>query len=76
MGVFENPIFATGTESIASIIRDLTKDGVLSVVGGGDTSSALNTNGSNSGFSHISTGGGASLALLSGKKMPAFEVLE
>ena len=76
LGVCEIPAFATGTESIAFTIRELTESGTLSIIGGGDTVAALNNSGINKGFSHISTGGGASLELLSGKKLPAFEALK
>jgi phosphoglycerate kinase len=76
LGVCEIPSFSTGTESIASIVRDRTEDGAISIIGGGDTSSALKNSGIAEGFTHISTGGGASLQLLSGKELPAFEALK
>ncbi|MBC8456010.1 phosphoglycerate kinase [bacterium] len=76
MGVSENPAFATGTFEIAKTIIDSTKNGAVSIVGGGDSASALKKMGLDREVSHLSTGGGASLLLLSGKKMPALERLE
>jgi len=76
MGVFEIPAFATGTQDIASNIQDMCDDGAVTIIGGGDTATALENSGLNTGFSHISTGGGASLELLSGKLLPAFEILK
>jgi len=76
LGVCEIPSFSTGTQSIASIVRDRTEDGAISIIGGGDTASALKNSGIAEGFTHISTGGGASLQLLSGKEMPAIEALK
>ena len=75
MGVCEIPAFATGTQAIASAVRDRTEDGAVSIVGGGDTASALKEMGIKDGFTHISTGGGASLQLISGKQLPAIEAL-
>jgi 3-phosphoglycerate kinase len=76
MGVFEIPAFATGTQEIASTLQFMNEDGHITIIGGGDTATALESCGMNEGFSHISTGGGASLELLSGKQLPAFEVLK
>ena len=75
MGVCEIPAFATGTQAIASAVRDETEDGAVSIIGGGDIASALKEMGLNDGFTHISTGGGASLQLMCGKQLPAFEAL-
>ena len=75
MGVFEIPAFSTGTQAIASAVRNQTKDGSVSIIGGGDTASALKKYGITDGFTHISTGGGASLQLMSGKQLPALEAL-
>ena len=69
MGVCEIPAFATGTQAIASAVRDETEDGAVSIIGGGDIASALKEMGLNDGFTHISTGGGASLQLLSGEML-------
>ena len=75
MGVCEIPEFATGTQAVASIVRDRTDDGAISIIGGGDTAAAIKNSGISDGFSHVSTGGGASLQMMSGKSLPAFEAL-
>ncbi len=75
MGVFEIPQFAGGTKKIARIMADITRNGAKTVVGGGDSVAALNQAGLGNRVSHVSTGGGASLELLEGKKLPGVEAL-
>ena len=74
LGVAEKTAFADGTNSIAEFLNDLTD--ISTVIGGGDTASCIYNILPKNNFSHISTGGGSSLELLSGNKLPAFEVLK
>lgn len=72
MGVWENPLFAHGTHKIAQSIADAD---ATSIVGGGDTINAIDHFGLNRGYSYISTGGGATLQLLSGDLNPGIAIL-
>jgi len=75
MGVFEFPAFAKGTFGIVDILADITKDGAVTIIGGGDSVAACEQSGRASEMSHISTGGGASLELLEGKVLPGVAAL-
>lgn len=77
MGVFEFANFAEGTRAVAQGLVDATAQGAFTIVGGGDSASAVRHLGfDEKGFSHISTGGGASLELLEGKTLPGLAVLD
>jgi phosphoglycerate kinase len=75
MGVFENPAFARGTLAIAQAVADSTGKGAISIIGGGDSVAAVHQSGLADRISHISTGGGASLEFLAGRKLPGVEAL-
>jgi len=76
MGVFEMPKFATGTLGIAKAVAEATQKGAVSIIGGGDSASAVKKAGLADKMSHISTGGGASLEFLEGKVLPGIAVLQ
>lgn len=73
MGVSENPSFANGTIAVAKALADATD--ALTIIGGGDSAAAVTNLGFADKMSHISTGGGASLELFEGKKLPGIECL-
>jgi phosphoglycerate kinase len=75
MGVFEMPAFAKGTLEIAKAVAAATTAGATSIVGGGDSVAAVHQAGVSNQISHISTGGGASLEFLGGRKLPGVEAL-
>ena len=75
MGVFEMAAFAKGTLEIAKAVAAATTAGATSIVGGGDSVAAVHQSGVANKISHMSTGGGASLEFLAGRKLPGVEAL-
>ncbi len=75
MGVFEMPAFAKGTLEVAKAVAAATLSGAISIVGGGDSVAAVHQSGVAEQISHISTGGGASLEFLGGRRLPGVEAL-
>jgi len=76
MGVFEMSNFANGTLEVARILAEATKGGATTIVGGGDSAAAVSQSGFDGAMSHVSTGGGASLEFLEGKKLPGVLALD
>ena len=76
MGVFEISPFDTGTKAIAMAVAKATEKGAVSIIGGGDSASAITKLGLQDKVSHISTGGGASLEFLEGKVFKCLEILD
>lgn len=76
VGAFENPKFAEGTKSILKDIVEATKNGATSVIGGGDSVSAAKKFFKAEDFTHVSTGGGASLEFIEGKVLPGVAALD
>lgn len=75
MGVFEIDIFATGTMEVAKALAEATGKGAVTIVGGGDSASAIAKAGLEKNLTHVSTGGGASLEYLEGKELPGIAAL-
>ena len=76
MGIFEDKRFATGTNTVAQAVVDATqKNGAKSIIGGGDSVTALNNAGLGERVTFMSTGGGASLEFLEGKPLPGVAAL-
>ncbi len=76
MGVFEFPTFAKGTDAIANAVVKATEGGAFSLIGGGDSASAINNLGYGDKVSYVSTGGGALLEYMEGKVLPGVAALE
>ncbi|MCH8523768.1 MAG: phosphoglycerate kinase [Balneolales bacterium] len=75
MGVFEMSNFSNGTFSVAQALADATDKGTISIIGGGDSASAIKKAGLDDKVTHVSTGGGASLEYLEGKELPGITAL-
>ena len=76
MGMFEVEPFDAGTRAVAQAIVQATSAGATSVIGGGDSAAAIDKFGLDEGVSHVSTGGGASLAMLEGQSFKAVDLLD
>jgi len=76
MGVFETPPFDRGTVAVAKLLADATRRGATTIIGGGDSAAAVEAAGLADAMTHISTGGGASLEFLEGKRFKTLEILD
>ena len=76
VGAFENPKFSEGTKAVLNAVVEATKNGATSVIGGGDSVSAAKKFCNAADFTHVSTGGGASLEFIEGKTLPGVAALD
>ena len=76
MGVYEKPAYQNGTRTVGEAIAEATRNGAVSVVGGGDAAAAAHELGFAAAMTHVSTGGGATLVFLEGKTLPGVAALE
>ena len=76
MGCFEMPAFSKGTFGVCAAVAEVKANGGISIIGGGDSVSAVNKSGLADKMSHISTGGGASLEYLEGKGLPGIDAIQ
>jgi phosphoglycerate kinase len=76
MGVYEKPAYQNGTRTVGEAIAEATRNGAVSVVGGGDAAAAAHELGFAAAMTHVSTGGGATLEFLEGKTLPGVAALE
>ena len=76
MGVFEIPLYATGTIEVAKAVKEATENGAFSLIGGGDSAAAINNLGFGDDVSYVSTGGGALLEYMEGKVLPGIAALQ
>jgi len=76
MGVFETPPFDAGTRAVAQALAEATQSGATTIIGGGDSAAAVESAGLAGAMSHISTGGGASLAFLEGESFATIDLLD
>ena len=76
MGMFEKKPFANGTNAVAKAMVEATSKGATTIIGGGDSAAAIDQMGMVESVSHVSTGGGASLAMLEGKDFAAVDLLD
>ena len=76
VGVFENPEFSKGTQAVLAAVAEATQNGAVTVIGGGDSVSAAKQFQNADDFTHVSTGGGASLEFIEGKILPGVNALD